>query len=146
MPQLRARLYKTGDYQEPSNANQDSKSKSLRYRGAIVEAVKRFQERHCLYVDGVIGINTLTELNVSVDKRIDQILVNLERQRWMPPEFGDRYVMINIPEFTLRAYCNRQQKENMRVVVGNAEKKTTTPVIHNPMKHVIFRPYWECPI
>lgn len=143
LPLLKKRLRATGEYRHSREKSEDPTS--TRYKGEIVEAVKKFQQRHSLYVDGILGPNTLRELNVPAEKRIEQILVNLERIRWMPRELGNRYIMVNVPEFTLRAYDQGQQVENMRVVVGSMKKRTTTPVIHKPMKHIIFRPYWNVP-
>ncbi|MEM9400400.1 MAG: L,D-transpeptidase family protein [Verrucomicrobiota bacterium] len=137
-PQLKQRLAFTGEFTGETN-------QSTRYSGAIVEAVKAFQENHSLEVDGILGKNTLRELNIPLQQRMEQVMVNLERQRWMPRDFGDRYVIVNIPEYTLRAYDDDVQKERMRIVVGNAERRTTTPVINNVMKYVVFRPFWNVP-
>ncbi len=88
----------------------------------------------------------MTELNVPLKARVLQLQLTLERYRWIPPDFPDPPIVVNIPEFRLRTM--RRQPANyltMRVVVGRA-MRTQTPVFANRMKYVIFRPYWLVPL
>ena len=141
MPQLIARLRQLGDL--PSNA--DVPANSTVYDGAVVGAVKHFQRRHGLDIDGVLGKGTVTQLNVPLKTRVQQLQLTLERYRWIPPDFPEPPIVVNIPEFQLRTM--RRQPANyltMRVVVGRA-MRTQTPVFANNMRYVIFRPYWLVP-
>jgi L,D-transpeptidase YcbB len=142
MPLLVARLRQLGDL--PSTA--DVPANSTTYNGAVVDAVKHFQRRHGLDTDGVLGKGTVTVLNVPLKTRVLQLQLTLERYRWIPPDFPDPPIVVNIPEFRLRTM--RRQPANyltMRVVVGRA-MRTQTPVFANRMKYVIFRPYWLVPL
>lgn len=141
MPQLVARLRQLGDL--PSNA--DVPANSTVYDGAVVGAVKHFQRRHGLDIDGVLGKGTVTQLNVPLKTRVQQLQLTLERYRWIPPDFPEPPIIVNIPEFQL--HTMRRQPANylmMRVVVGRA-MRTQTPVFANNMRYVIFRPYWLVP-
>ena len=141
MPQLVARLHQLGDL--PSSA--DPPADSTLYKGAVVDAVKHFQNRHGLDSDGVLGKGTVAELNTPIKTRVQQLQLTLERYRWIPPDFPEPPIIVNIPEFQLRT-MRRQPATylTMRVVVGKA-MRTQTPVFANTMKYVIFRPYWLVP-
>ena len=119
-----------------------------RYEGPLVDAVKAFQQRHGLAADGVIGKTTLTQLQVTPAARVRQIELALERLRWTPLMQGPRMVVINIPEFVLRAYEVQgeriQIKQEMRVVVGKA-LDTRTPLFDEDMRFIEFSPYWNIP-
>ncbi len=141
MAALVARLRQLGDL--PSGI--DVPANSTVYSGAVVSAVKHFQGRHGLDTDGVLGKGTVTELNVPLKTRVQQLQLTLERYRWIPPDFPEPPIVVNIPEFRLRTM--RRQPANyltMRVIVGRA-MRTQTPVFANTMKYVIFRPYWLVP-
>lgn len=120
------------------------------YEGSVVEGVKKFQERHGLSPDGVIGRETLAQLNVSPAQRVQQIALSLERLRWTPLRYGQRMIVINIPEFTLRAYRVNPDRSvavdvEMRVIVGRA-LNTRTPIFLEDMRFIEFSPYWNIPI
>ncbi|MBZ5611395.1 MAG: L,D-transpeptidase family protein [Acidobacteriia bacterium] len=116
------------------------------YEGALVEAVKHFQIRHGIDPDGRIGKATLQQLNTPLSRRVRQLQLALERWRWVPNNFTRPPVMVNIPEFRLRAFNDRYEAElEMKVVVGGAYRRQT-PVFTNNMTHVIFRPYWNVPL
>jgi murein L,D-transpeptidase YcbB/YkuD len=141
MAQLVARLRQLGDL--PSNA--DASANSTVYDGAVVGAVKHFQQRHGLDIDGVLGKGTVTQLNVPLKTRVQQLQLTLERYRWIRPDFPEPPIVVNIPEFQL--HTMRRQPANyltMRVVVGRA-MRTQTPVFADNMRYVIFRPYWLVP-
>ena len=118
---------------------------STTYSGAVVDAVKHFQHRHGLDTDGVLGKGTVSELNVPLKTRVLQLQLTLERYRWIPPDFPEPPIIVNIPEFQLRT-MRRQPASylTMRVVVGKA-MRTQTPVFAQNMKYLIFRPYWLVP-
>jgi murein L,D-transpeptidase YcbB/YkuD len=121
----------------------------LRYEGSLVDAVKSFQQRHGLVADGVIGKSTLAQLEVSPAARVRQIELALERLRWTPLTQGPRMIVVNIPEFVLRAYeivdGRIDMHMAMKVIVGKA-MDTPTPVFDEDMRHIEFSPYWNVPL
>ena len=118
------------------------------YEGSLVDSVKSFQERHGLTPDGVVGKSTLEQLNVTPEARVRQIELALERLRWTPLLQAPRAIVVNIPEFRVRAYEVRDGKVEMKVamniIVGNANK-TRTPIFDAEMRFVEFSPYWNIP-
>ncbi|HTR37867.1 MAG TPA: L,D-transpeptidase family protein [Bryobacteraceae bacterium] len=116
------------------------------YEGALVDAVMHFQVRHGIDPDGRIGKTTLEQLNTPLRHRVRQLQLVLERWRWVPDSFPRPPIVVNIPEFRLRAYDDRYRPElEMKVIVGKAYRRQT-PVFANMMTHVIFRPYWNVPL
>ena len=115
------------------------------YRGFVCEAVKQFQLRHGLDPDGRIGKATIEQLNVPLTQRVLQLRLALERWRWVPHSFPHPPIVVNIPEFTLRALSSAYETElEMKVVVGSAYENET-PVFAANLTHVTFRPYWNVP-
>jgi murein L,D-transpeptidase YcbB/YkuD len=115
------------------------------YNGGLVEGVQHFQARHGLTTDGRLDVATLRELNTPLSERVQQMDDALERWRWMPTEFQQPPVFVNIPEFRLRAYSAKQQLAlSMNVVVGKAAP-TQTPVFTDTIQFIVFRPYWSVP-
>ncbi len=115
------------------------------YGGAMVEGVKRFQRRHGLDEDGRLGPGTVKQLNVPLADRVRQLQLALERWRWLPAEFSAPPIVVNIPDFRLRAAdAKGNVAMEMRVVVGKAAP-TQTPVFSRDMTYVVFRPYWNVP-
>lgn len=113
---------------------------------SLVDAVKRFQIRHGVEPDGRIGKDTLKQLNTPLSQRARQLQLVLERWRWVPHSFPRPPIVVNIPEFRLRAYDDQYRPElEMKVVVGQAYRHKT-PVFSGSMTHVIFRPYWDVPL
>lgn len=115
------------------------------YSGEVVEGVKRFQTRHGLEAAGKLGPQTITELNRPLSYRVEQLRLTLERWRWVPHIFSQPPIVVNIPEFVLRAYdAQGEPVLIMPVVVGRA-MRTQTPVLEEDMKYVVFWPYWNVP-
>lgn len=108
-----------------------------------IAAVKQFQHRHGLKEDGLVGKKTLAELNIPLEKRIEQLQLNLERLRWFPDSFGDCYLLVNIPAFELTVARSGNRIDKMRVIVG--KKKSQTPVMSDQMTYVEINPYWNVP-
>ena len=119
-----------------------------RYEGPLVDAVKAFQQRHGRAADGVIGSTTLAQLQVTPAARARQIELALERLRWTPLMQGPRMIVVNIPEFVLRAYEVQDGRihvqQEMKVVVGRA-LDTRTPSFDEDMRFIEFSPYWNVP-
>ena len=116
------------------------------YEGALVIAVKRFQNRHGLEPDGRIGKATLAELNTPLSFRVRQLELALERWRGLTYDSSLRAIVLNLPEFRLRAFDpGHQPALEMKIVIGQA-RKLETPLLSSELETVIFRPYWNVPI
>jgi len=140
--QLANLLRRLEDLPEGAGVTQDSTT----YEGSLVDAVKHFQKRHGLDPDGRLGKETLTQLNTPLTNRIQQLQLTLERWRWAPHSFPRPPIVVNIPEFELRALNASYGTElEMKVVVGKAYRNQT-PVFAANMKQVFFRPYWNVPL
>jgi L,D-transpeptidase YcbB len=141
VPALASYLELVGDLPKDAKVHDGS----TLYPGSVAAAVKRFQDRHGLTADGQLGANTIAEMNVPFSSRVHQIQLTLERWRWLPSTFGGAPIVVNIPEFRLRAYDdNLKLALTMNVVVGKAFAHLT-PVFTGRMQYVIFRPYWNVP-
>jgi murein L,D-transpeptidase YcbB/YkuD len=137
VPAMARRLAITGDY-----SGRVGEAQTV-YGPDLQEAVKRFQLRHGLEPDGVVGRAVVAEMNVPADARVWQIELNLERWRWLPRDMGDRYIIVNIPEYRLEVWEKGRVPLAMRVVVG--KKDTPTPIFSDQMTHLVFAPYWNVP-
>jgi murein L,D-transpeptidase YcbB/YkuD len=135
--QLRVRLHKEGDL-GPEEAAHDAQ-----FEEAVEQAVRRFQSRHGLDVDGVVGPRTLAELNVPAEFRVRQIALNMERWRWLPRDLGARALVVNIAGFTLDVVDRDQIPLTMKIVVG--KPYTRTPVFHTTVTSVLLNPPWNIP-
>lgn len=138
LPQLRLRLAIEGDYPE---WNGETGTKV--FDPDTVQALKRFQQRQGLAIDGVLGPRTLAELNVTAHQRVRQIELSLERWRWLPKSLGERYLMVNIAGFQLQVVENDQVALEMPVIVGTGYRKT--PVFSARMTYLEFAPTWSVP-
>jgi len=116
------------------------------YMSSTADGVKHFQGRHDLELTGRLDQPTIRELNVPLSDRVSQLRLTLERWRWLPHEFSQPPIVVNIPEFRLRAYDqNERIALAMNVIVGRAYRRQT-PVFAKDMRFVIFRPYWNVPL
>ena len=113
------------------------------YDATLETAVREFQARHGLDVDGAVGKQTFEELNVPVERRIDQILANMERRRWMPDDPGRKYIFVNLADFLLKVVRDGKTLYTSRVVVG--APYTRTPVFTGSMTYIQLNPYWTVP-
>lgn len=114
----------------------------------LVGAIERFQQRHGLTVDGIIGRRTFAELTRPLSARVRQIELTLERWRWLP-HFAQPPIVVNIPQFRLFAFHTRADREaeivGMDVIVGQSFPRSRTPVFTEEIRQVVFRPYWDVP-
>ena len=130
VPQLRERLGLDGDGDT--------------FDKALANAVKKFQEEHELKATGQLTPQTVEALNGrQPDRPIDTIIANLERWRWMPHDLGKTYVMVNLPDFTLRVVENGQQVWTTRIVAG--KPNMPTPLMSTEMKFITVNPTWNVP-
>jgi len=134
---LRLRLIASRDLEGPINGSQEY------FDEALENGVKRFQARQGLKVDGIVGSNTLAALNVSLEDRIQQIKLNMERWRWLPQDLGERYILVNTANFLLHVIENEQTVKTIRVIVG--KKKRPTPILSRKITYLELNPYWNIP-
>ncbi|HET8726402.1 MAG TPA: L,D-transpeptidase family protein [Alphaproteobacteria bacterium] len=135
---LRDRLAVTGDYR-----GEPAAMPGPFYEGELVEAVRRFQARHGLGVDGVVGRRTLAAFNVPVEERVDQILASMERWRWLPADLGRRYIMVNLPDYRLILVEDGDLVRDMSVIVGQDDRRT--PLFSSALTWLEFNPTWTMP-
>jgi len=134
---LRQRLQASGELEKNEPAG-----KPNFYDVELEVAVKKFQSRHGLAVDGAVGPNTREELNIPAERRRQQILLNLERWRWLPHKWTNNYIIVNTAAFSLNAHRGNENL-SMRVIVGKDYQKT--PVFSEKMRYIEINPYWNVP-
>ncbi len=140
--QLRARLRLWGDLSQDDDRALSGGDPAF-YDEALAVAVKRTQYRHGLAQDAAVGKATLAALNVPVEARIEQLVLNLERRRWMRDDFGQRYIFVNLADFKLKLVDEPKTLLDMRVVVGKPYHKT--PVFSEEMTYLEINPFWNVP-
>jgi murein L,D-transpeptidase YcbB/YkuD len=113
------------------------------YDDKTFEAVKKFQNRHGLTPDGIIGKSTINALNFTKENRKHQIIANIERWRWFAKSFPENYVLINIPNYSLNVVENQNITMSKRIVVGKIKRRT--PVLTSVLQTVVFNPTWTVP-
>ncbi len=133
--QIKRRLFLTEDL--PTNDT------SGIFTPALTEAVKSYQRRHGYKESGAINASLIDEMNHPVRDRIRQMLINMERMRWVPAEPTTDYLLVNIPEFRLHVYEKGQYKWNMKVVTGSVANNTV--IFSGRLKYIVFSPYWYVP-
>jgi len=106
-------------------------------------ALKRFQDQNGLKANGILSPETINFMNIPVEDRIRQVIINMERWRWIPQSFEPNYLIVNIPEYKLRVYENGKEKMGMKVIVG--KDLHSTPIFSDKMEHVVISPYWNIP-
>ena len=142
IPRLTRLLRSLGDLPADASVSADG----VTYEAALVDAVKTFQLRHGRDPNGRIGAQTLADLNVPLSRRVEQMQLALERWRWMPESYQRAPIIVNIPEFRLRAYDKDFHIAlTMNVIVGNSVGHDT-PMFADEMAQVVFRPYWAVPL
>ena len=109
----------------------------------LKEAVVSFQKQHGLLSDGIVGASTQAFLNKSAKEKIKQIRLNIERMRWLPRDFGEKYLIVNIPEYNLKMIENNEIKLDMAVIVGDV--KFPTPIFSDKMSYIVLNPAWNIP-
>jgi len=109
----------------------------------LENAVKKFQARHGLKADGIVGSSTRKALNISIDDKIDKILLNIDRIKWLPRTNDKRYIIVNIPEFMLHFIESGKEVEKFPVIVG--KKRHNTPVFKDTISYIVLNPYWKVP-
>lgn len=138
VPLIRARLAK---YRliDPIAVDNDS----FIYTGELVEAVKKLQQISQLTADGVIGVNTLDVLNIRPEQRVNAIIANLERIRWIENSLSDDFLIVNIAGYELYLYRDGKSIWHSNVIVGKNYSKT--PVFKAQMDYIVVNPTWTVP-
>ena len=137
VPVLIKYLKQTGDIE------QHFSEKHLAYDGLVANGLLNFQRRNGLYESAIVDIPTYQSICIPIEDRIISIIANMERLRWLPPDLGQKYIMVNIADFSLRVFRNYSVQLKMKIVVGKPYKQT--PVFHSLMKYVVFNPTWDVP-
>ena len=135
--EIREYLVATGDLKETASTGESVFDEELE------NAVKKFQLRHGLTSDGVIGKGTVEQMQVPIEKRIEQIILNLERLRWIFHHPDEDFLIVNIAGFHVRRFTNRQEVFNSRVIVGKYHHES--PVFKGEMKYIVINPTWTLP-
>lgn len=133
---VRRRLSATADLTPVSGATD-------LYDPALESAVRQFQRRHGLDADGAIGAKTVAAMNVPVQDRVRQIVLNMERFRWMPDDFGDDHVFVNMAGFELDYVVGGVTRLAMRVIIGRPYRET--PIFSDRIRYLEFNPTWSVP-
>ena len=140
VPPLRERLKASGDYKECSSK---SAKQTTLFDSCLKKAVQHFQYRHGLTTDGVVGKGTRWTINKSVETKIETVLLNIDRIKWLPRESSNRYIIVNIPEYQLRYIENHREVKKLKVIVGDT--KHPTPIFSNKISYIVLNPYWKVP-
>lgn len=114
-----------------------------RFTPALAEAIRSFQHRHGLTMDGAVGAETVAALNVPVAERVRQVQVNLERWRWIPDSLGARHIRVNIAAFETEVWDGGEVVMRLRSIVG--QRYRMTPSFSAPMRYLVLSPYWHVP-
>ncbi len=132
---IKKRLQLTGDMSGADSRNI--------FNDSLVTAVKNYQRRNGMKPTGIITDTLIRSLNVPVDKREQQIIINLNRMQWMPAMQDANYITVNIPDFILYAFENNAKAFEMPVVVG--KEGTHTTMFNGNLDQIVFSPYWNIP-
>ena len=132
---IKKRLQLTGDM--------PAEDTSQVFGDSLVAGVKKFQQRHGLKKDGIITETTLGEMNIPTSQRIQQLLINMDRMRWLPVQPAGDLLIVNIPAFTLHAMEGNKKVFDMNVVVG--KDGHATRIFTGNLNQVVFSPYWNVP-
>ncbi|MEM7546593.1 MAG: L,D-transpeptidase family protein [Pseudomonadota bacterium] len=139
---MRARLIAIGDHQVDATISEDAAPAI--YDDALEASVRAFQRRHGLNDDGIAGRRTIDAMNASPEDRRAQIIVNMERLRWMNRDLGRRHVYVNQADFTVQLIDAGTVVFSERVVVGK-RRRHRTPEFSDQMTHLVLNPTWHVP-
>lgn len=121
------------------------RSSTQSFDADIQRAVQLFQVDHGLAPDGVAGAGTLAELNVPASKRLQAVIVAMERERWTNFERGKRHIWVNLTDFTAKIIDNGKVTFTTRSVVGKNSRDRRSPEFSDVMEHMIINPTWNVP-
>ncbi len=121
------------------------RSASASYDAPLQAAVQQFQAAHGLEVDGVAGNGTIGEINVPVEKRLQSVIVAMERERWLNRSRGDRHILVNLTDFSAKIYDSGKMTFETRSVIGKNTSDRRTPEFSDVMEHMVINPSWYVP-
>ncbi len=134
---IKIRMKKMGEYESDVDFFESV------YDSVLYTSIKLFQERNGLDADGIIGKGTMEALNITMNQRIQQLIINMERLRWLPKNENARYVMVNIADFSMKVVDNGKTIIRSKAIVGRAYRMT--PVFSARMTYMVLNPYWTVP-
>jgi murein L,D-transpeptidase YcbB/YkuD len=120
-------------------------SASPDYDGALQRAVQAFQYLHGLTADGIAGPGTITEINVPPEERLKSVIVAMERERWINFDRGQRYIWVNLPDFTARIVDHGKVTFQTRSVIGKNLPEQRSPEFSDQMEFMVIHPSWNVP-
>ncbi|ACL69400.1 L,D-transpeptidase family protein [Halothermothrix orenii] len=135
--ELRRRLYLSGDLSE------EQLNTGTYFDRELEKAVRKFQRRHGLKDSGIVDDKTIEALNIPVKEKINKIIINMERLRWLPRDNPDLCVMVNIPEYKLKVIREDKVILESKVIVGSRENQT--PSFNDSIEYIVLNPYWYIP-
>lgn len=152
-PEVPAKSLKPGDSGNAVVALRDRmtamgfmrRSASQTYDVALQKAVQEFQANHGLFTDGVAGAGTMAEINIPASTRLTQIIVAMERERWLNQPLGARNIQVNITDFSAKIVDNGKVTFQTRAVVGKNTSDRQTPEFSDVMEHMVINPTWNVP-
>jgi murein L,D-transpeptidase YcbB/YkuD len=109
----------------------------------LEDAIRLYQKNNGLHADGIVGKGTIKMMQVTIKERIEQVMVNMERCRWLPANTSKKYLYVNIPEYKLHIIENDVEQFSMSVIVGKGTNKTA--IFKSNITHIVFSPYWNIP-
>lgn len=134
---LRRHLMITGDLDPVGPAVPDL------FDASLERAVMKYQKRHGIAPDGIVGPDTRSRLNIPAEALVRTLELNMERWRWLPRDLGESHILVNIAGFRLNVYEQQESVMEMRVVVGTSYRRT--PVFSGTMTYLVINPYWYVP-
>ena len=132
--QLKKRLATSGDYSVDDSSDV--------FNSELTKAIKLKQQAYGMDPTGLVGASLIKQLNVGIEDRIQQMMINLERMKWMPSLEPER-LFANIPEFKLHVFASDTEALTMKIVVGRAANHTV--IFSDQLKYIVFSPYWNVP-
>ncbi|HZF65225.1 MAG TPA: L,D-transpeptidase family protein [Chitinophagaceae bacterium] len=132
---IKKRLQATGEYTGADTSNV--------YNDSLEVAIKAYQQRHGMHATGIITDSVVKAMNVPVERRLEQIIINMNRMAWMPAPSSDRIISVNIPEYMLYVHENGSRTMDMQVVVG--KQGATTMMFNGNLNQIVFSPHWNIP-
>jgi len=130
--EIKERLRAEGDLSMDENSVEE-------YHNALIH----FQKRHGIKADGIVGIKTLSKLNIPVEEKIETVRLNMERWRWMPQNIDSSHIAVNLPDFSLSLIYDGTAVMNMSAIIGKEERPT--PIFNANMTNIVVNPYWRVP-
>ena len=132
---IKTRLQQTGDY--------NSTDTSRIFNDSLETAIKAYQQRNGMPVTGAITDTLIQSLNIPIEQRIQQLIINMNRAQWMPVRKDSDFILVNIPDFMLSVFENGSIVFDMPVVVG--KEGTNTMMFSGHLNQIVFSPYWNVP-